>query len=136
MTGTGDQNVTGSSPIATGESFHAGGIVGLQTLSGASPIASGESFYSPGVVAGPITGNQPIDDGGMWPGGEVFDDAHGEDEVEPLCAPSRVIGFAERLVAECGEDSKGGGIGDEDDRGEQGSMSGTWGHETTTRRRE
>ena len=35
--------------------------------------------------------------------------------------------------ADCRAAGAGGGIGDEDDRREQGSMSGTWGHETTTR---
>lgn len=74
LAGSGSQTVTGSSPIATGESFLAGGQVNLQTLSGVSPIGTGETF-SLGIVTGPVTGSSAIAGGGtFYSGGTVEDD--------------------------------------------------------------
>lgn len=63
--GDGSLNITGASPIASGESFPAGGFVG--DVFGTAPIASGESFPVGGSVNGPITGASPIASGESVP---------------------------------------------------------------------
>lgn len=67
--------ITGVSPIATGESFYAGGTVAdtFQTITGASPIASGESFSSAGTV-GDVFGTSPIASGESFPLGTLIYD--------------------------------------------------------------
>ena len=67
-----EPTVSGTTPIATGESFPAGGVV-AGPVTGVSPIASGESVPSSGTVTDGtifITGSSPITSGETFhPGG-------------------------------------------------------------------